>query len=62
MTHEEIARRNDVIWSGYVLRKTYTAGTSKGNLISILEEDLSRVILYSSPKISHINLRKLQRL
>lgn len=30
MTHEEIARRNDVIWSGYVLRKAYTAGTSKG--------------------------------
>lgn len=31
MTHEEIARRKkDVIWSGYVLRKTYTEGTSKG--------------------------------
>lgn len=30
MTHEEIARRNDVIWSGYVLRKTYTEGNSKG--------------------------------
>lgn len=56
--------QENVIWSGYVLKKTIQKGIQKESHSSIFEEDMSGMTLkiHSYSKMSHMNLRNLQRL